>query len=49
MSSPRTDDGTEPDEADERPEIPEGVVRGIDDLTEGRTVGKEALESLLDE
>ena len=43
-----TGDGREDDAEDgERPEIPEGVLCGIEDIAEGRTASKEDLESLL--
>ena len=40
-----SDDGDE--EADGRPEVPAGVLRGIEDIAEGRTASKSDLESLL--
>lgn len=48
MSLTPTDDGTEEhsDDGDE-PLVPEGVLRGIDDIEEGNTASKEELESLL--
>ena len=33
---------------EERPEVPEGVLRGIEDITEGNTASKEDLENLCD-
>jgi len=48
MSLHPTGDGRE-DDADngERPEVPEGVLQGIEDIAEGRTASKEDIESLL--
>lgn len=48
MSLHSTGDGHE-DEAEDghRPEVPEGVLRGIEDIEEGRTASKEDLESVL--
>ena len=44
-----TCDGCEDDgENDERPEVPEGVLRAIEDIAEGDTASKEELENLLD-
>ena len=38
-----------PEETDEeRPEVPEGVLRGIEDVAEGNTASKEDLENLFD-
>lgn len=34
-------------EDDDRPQVPEGVLRGIEDLAEGRTVDEEELEAVL--
>lgn len=43
-----TGDGREDDAADgERPMVPEGVLRGIEDIDEGRTASKEDLEAAL--
>lgn len=48
MSHPPIGDGREDDAEDgERPEVPEGVLRGIEDIAEGRTARKEDLEALL--
>lgn len=48
MSLHPTGDGREDDAEDrERPEVPEGVLRGIEDISKGRTASKEDLESLL--
>lgn len=47
MSSPQADDRDETDGDDERPDVPEGVLRGIEDLAEGDTVGKEELKRKL--
>ncbi|GAA0271331.1 hypothetical protein [Halobacterium noricense] len=30
-----------------RPEVPEGILRGIEDIAEGNTASKEDLESVL--
>lgn len=48
MSLHPTGEDREDDAEDgERPEVPEGVLRGIEDLDEGRTASKEDLESVL--
>ncbi|WP_179204615.1 hypothetical protein [Halobacterium hubeiense] len=48
MSLHPTGDDREDDAEDgERPKVPEGVVRGIEDIVEGRTASAEDLESLL--
>jgi len=48
MSLHSTDDGREDDVEDGgRPEVPEGVLRGIEDIAEGRTASKEDIESVL--
>ncbi|WP_248898198.1 hypothetical protein [Haloplanus halobius] len=36
------------DENEERPEVSEGVLRGIEDIAEGNTASKEDLENLCD-
>jgi len=48
MSITPVDDGAEnsSDDGDE-PEVPEGVLEGIDDIEDGNTVSKADLESLL--
>lgn len=47
MSRTPTEDGAgEPTDGD-APVIPEGVLRGIEDIEEGNTASKEELESLL--
>ncbi|GAB3688173.1 hypothetical protein GCM10028857_22040 [Salinarchaeum chitinilyticum] len=49
MSRSRPDDGQENgDEDPQRPEVPEGVLRGIEDIAEGRTASKEDIEALLE-
>lgn len=49
MSVPRSGEGREDKAEDgERPEVPEGVLRGIHDLAEGRTASKEDIESVLE-
>ena len=48
VMSLHTGDGREDDAEDgDRPEVPEGVLRGIDDLAEGDTASKEDVESAL--
>ncbi|WP_169051889.1 hypothetical protein [Halorhabdus amylolytica] len=48
MSLHPTGDDHEGDaEDEERPEVPEGVLRGIEDIAEGRTASKEDIESIL--
>lgn len=48
MSSPTTRDDHEDDPEDEdRPAVPEGVLRVIEDIEEGRTASKEDLEAVL--
>lgn len=48
MSLHRKDGDPEEDAEDgERPKVPEGVLRGIEDIAEGRTATKEDLESVL--
>lgn len=48
MSRSRPDDERENgDESPERPEVPEGVLRGIEDVAEERTASKEDIEALL--
>ena len=42
------DDCEDDGKNEERPEIPEGVLRGIEDIAEGNTASKEDLENLLD-
>jgi len=42
------DDGKDDSENEERPEVPEGVLRGIGDITEGNITNKEDLENLCD-
>jgi hypothetical protein len=37
----------ESDQEDDDNEVPEGVLSGIEDLSEGKTVGKEEIESVL--
>jgi len=48
MSLTPTDDGAE-ERADDvdAPLVPEGVLRGIEDIEEGNTASKEDLEALL--
>lgn len=41
------DDQAEDGEDGDRPEVPEGVIRGIEDIEEGRTSSKDDLESVL--
>lgn len=48
VSSPQTDDRDETAEDSARPDVPEEVLRGIDDLEQGNTVGKEELKQRLD-
>ena len=44
-----TCDGCEDDgKNEERPEVPEGVLRGIEDIAEGNTASKEDLENPFD-
>ncbi|QKY19670.1 hypothetical protein B4589_004480 [Halolamina sp. CBA1230] len=48
MSLDPTGDNREDDAEDgERPKVPEGVLRGIEDIAEGRTATKDDLESVL--
>ena len=48
MNSPQAGDGREDGVEDvDRPEVPEGVLRGIEDIAEGRTASKEDLQSVL--
>lgn len=42
------DDCEDDGENEERPEVPEGVLRGIEDITEGNTASKEDLENVCD-
>ena len=42
------DDCEDDGKNEERPEIPEGVLRGIEDIAEGNTASKEDLENLCD-
>ena len=42
------DDCKDDGKNEERPEVPEGVLRGIEDIAEGNTASKEDLENLLD-
>jgi hypothetical protein len=44
---PTGDDREDGAEDGDRPEVPEGVLRGIEDIDEGRTASKEDLESVL--
>jgi hypothetical protein len=39
------EDGSDDEEG--RPELPEGVLRGIEDIDEGRTASKDDIESIL--
>ena len=43
--TPRKNGANDGDE--EEPKVPEGVLRGIEDLDEGRTASKEDIESVL--
>jgi len=36
------------DESDDRPEVPVGVLHGIEDLAEGRTVDEDDLDDILE-
>lgn len=48
MSLEPTGNDREDDAHDgERPEVPEGVLQGIDDIAEGETASKDDLEALL--
>lgn len=49
MSLTPDDDGAEkcPDDGDD-PLVPEGVIRGIEDVEEGNTASKDELEGLLE-
>jgi len=48
MSPHESGDGHEDGVEDgDRPEVPEGVLRGIEDIEEGRTASEEDLESVL--
>ena len=48
MSPVPTDDGAEERTDDgDAPLVPEGVLRGIEDIEEGNTTSKEELEALL--
>ena len=48
MSLSRADDDTEDSSDDgEDPLVPEGVLRGIEDIEEGETASKEDIESVL--
>ena len=42
------DDCEDDGKNEERPEVPEGVLRGIEDIAEGNTASKENLENLCD-
>ena len=42
------DDCKDDGKNEERPDVPEGVLLGIEDITEGNTASKEDLESLCD-
>jgi hypothetical protein len=42
------DDGEDDSENGERPEVPEGVFRGVEDIAEGNTASKEDVEDLCD-
>ena len=42
------DDCKDDGKNEERPEVPEGVLRGIEDIAEGNTASKEDLENLFD-
>jgi len=44
---PAGEDREDDAEDGDRPKVPEGVIRGIEDLDEGRTASKEDLESVL--
>lgn len=44
---PAGDDREDDAEDGDRPEVPEGVLRGIEDIAEGDTASKEDLESVL--
>jgi len=41
------DDSEDGTDSDERPEVPEGVLRGIEDIAEGDTASKEDIDSVL--
>jgi len=41
------DDREDDPEDGDRPEVPEGVLHGIEDIAEGRTASKEELKKLL--
>ena len=45
--TPHNGHGTDGDEEVAEPKVPEGVLRGIEDIAEGRTAGKEDIESVL--
>ena len=49
MGAQDVDDDLSGDDVEDgdRPEIPEGVLRGIEDIAEGETASKEDLESVL--
>ena len=47
MSFTPTEDGAEEPSDGDDPVIPEGVLRGIEDIEDGNTASKEELESLL--
>jgi hypothetical protein len=48
MSLTQIDDGAEePADDGDAPLLPEGVLRGIEDIEEGNTASKEDLEALL--
>ena len=48
MSLTPTGDGAEEPTDGDDPVVPEGVLRGIEDIEEGNTASKEELESLLE-
>jgi hypothetical protein len=48
MSLTPTDDGCDADPGDDdRPAVPEGVLRGIDDIAEGETASKDDIDAVL--
>jgi len=47
MSLTPTEDGADEHADGDDPVVPEGVLRGIEDIEEGNTASKEELESLL--
>jgi len=47
MSSTPTEDGAKESADSDDPIVPEGVLRGIEDIEAGNTASKEELESLL--